>query len=201
MIINSKYKNIKAILFDCDGVICKPYKFAEILANKHNITITMTKDFFKNIFPDCAINKRNVLDVLPTYLKTWGWSGDVNSFLALWLESEKNTEQDVIEIIENVKALGFKTGLATNQEIHRAKYMRDVMKLNNIFDELFISSELQAMKPYEEYFETITKKLAINPNEILFIDDQQKYLDAAHNYGWHILQFQTAAGLKNELFI
>lgn len=198
--INSKYKDIKAVLFDCDGMICKLYDFARVLDQDHAITIAMTKNFFVNIFPDCAVNKKNIVDELPSYLEKWGWNGDVYAFVRLWLESERNTEANVIEIVKKIKSLGLKTGLATNQEIHRARYMREVMKLTNIFDDLYISSEIEAMKPQKEYFERTTGKLGLKPSEILFIDDQQNYLNAASASGWQTYQFTSVEDLEEELF-
>jgi FMN phosphatase YigB (HAD superfamily) len=48
------------------------------------------------------------------------------------------------------------------------------------------------MKPQPEYFEVITKHVDAAPHRIIFIDDQQNYLDAAAACGWRTILFNDA---------
>jgi putative hydrolase of the HAD superfamily len=52
------------------------------------------------------------------------------------------------------------------------------------FDELFFSCRLGVRKPDAELYRRVQQALDIKPEAILFVDDQQKNVDAAHSAGW-----------------
>jgi len=78
---------VRAILFDCDGVLCPPMKFADVLESKHRITREMTAEFFKGAFLPALRGTVDVLTLLPPYLREWGWQGSPESFKDVWLSS------------------------------------------------------------------------------------------------------------------
>ena len=176
---------ISTILFDCDGVLCENWRFARILESEYSITKEMTKPFFKGPFLDALVGKSKIVNTLPAFLPTWNWDKGCQEFINLWLESERAIRQDVVQLVSKFKSEGYKVALATNQEANRANYMREVMSLDKIFDELFISCELGAMKPQQEFYEIVTKKLKCKPNEILFFDDEIKHVNSALEFGWN----------------
>ena len=180
-----KNKKISVILFDCDGVLCDNWRFAKIRESEYSITKEMTKSFFKGPFLEALVGKAKIVDTLPAFLPTWNWDKGCQEFINLWLESEREVRQDVVQLVSKFKSEGYKVALATNQEANRANYMREVMNLEKIFDELFISCELGSMKPQQEYYEIVTKKLSCKPNEILFFDDEIKHVNSALEFGWN----------------
>ena len=190
---------IKAVLFDCDGVLCPPLSFAAELSQKFDITTEMTRPFFAEAFNPALRGEVDVRQLLGPFLPTWGWPSTVDEFLTLWLESERHLRPEMLELVQAVRQAGFTTGLATNQEAHRGSYLRNEMGLNEQFDFLFISSELGAMKPSSEFFARATEKLGLNPAEILFIDDQTHYVDAAATFGWEAILFTTEAAARRSI--
>lgn len=191
--------NYYAVLFDCDGVMCPPLRFAKVLAESHQITMDMTRQFFAESFLPSLLGKVDVAQILPPFLQEWNWQGDVDSFLDLWLTSEREADSAMKAVVHDLRSKGFRVGLATNQESRRAAYMRSHMGFGDLFDDLFISCELGAMKPQPEFFSTVTKSLGIAPESILFIDDQSHYIEAARNFGWKTIQFETSKKLLSEL--
>ncbi len=191
--------DVSVVLFDCDGVMCPPYMFGKHLAEEHGINFEMTKEFFTVAFAPALLGKEDVTEILPPFLTQWGWSHGVAEFLALWLESERVADPRMVRIVEDTKKMGFRVGLATNQEQNRASYMRTQMGFGELFDDLFISCEIGVMKPTPEYFLTVTQRLKVQPETILFIDDQQHYIDAALFAGWNAIRFTSVEDLRANL--
>jgi len=197
--ISPALSGIKAILFDCDGVLCPPMRFADLLEREHQITREMTAEFFRNAFLPALLGKADVLNLLPPYLKKWNWKDSPERFLDIWLSSEREVRPDVVTTINELREVGYFVGVATNQESRRAKYLRDAMGFEKLFDQCFISSDIGHMKPQPEYFEVITNHLDFAPQRIIFIDDQQNYLDAAAACGWRTILFNDAQEARGKL--
>ena len=53
------------------------------------------------------------------------------------------------------------------------------------YDYVFLSCEIGLQKPDKEIYEYIMKETDFAPQDILFIDDQQKNIDSASALGWN----------------
>ncbi|MDP3728978.1 MAG: HAD-IA family hydrolase, partial [bacterium] len=56
-----------------------------------------------------------------------------------------------------------------------------------------------ALKPSEEMFSTITKKLSLAYKDCLFIDDSKRNIAAAQALGMQTIHFQNVVQLQEEL--
>ncbi len=180
---------IKTIMFDLDGVVVYPWRFAEHLERHHSITREHTRAFFEGVFTECLLGRMDLRDVLGDYLDGWGWQQSVQSFLDCWFETENCPEPRLIELIASLREAGYHCGLATNQESHRARYIRKVMQFERLFDSLFFSCELGYKKPNREYFWGVCEKLRVTPSTILFIDNEMPYVTGARGVGWNAILY------------
>lgn len=108
---------------DVDGVLVPGpgCLFAELLDEQFGITPDHTDSFFKGPFVECLTGGADLRTTLPPYLAKWGWPGTVDTFLETWFTTEQDKNYGVLSIVEQVKILGVKVYLATNQERHRLK--------------------------------------------------------------------------------
>lgn len=53
----------------------------------------------------------------------------------------------------------------------------------DLFDEIFISAELEAVKPDLEFYNKMLEKLNVKPDEICFVDDSQDNILGANSAG------------------
>ena len=196
---HQSHSSVRAVLFDCDGVMCPPFRFADVLTKEHGITMEMTSQFWKKDFEPALIGKVDVAELLPGHLAEWGWSRSLEEFLALWLSSEREVRPEVAALVRGAKQSGYTTALATNQEHRRANYLRESMGFNELFDHCFISCELGHMKPSEGYYRVITERLGVTPSQIVFIDDSASYLAAAAAQGWQTVLFTDARDTEAKL--
>ena len=176
---------IKAICFDADGVVVNPQmQFSQLLKDQYGISPQMTRDFFQGIFNDCLIGKADLKQVLPPYLREWGWEDTVDDFIHLWLTTDHVIDQRLIKAIQDLRRIGLLCCLTTSQERNRAGYMKTVMGFRSIFDDLFFSCEIGCQKPDLEYYRHIQKMLSLDADSILFWDDNPVNVEAARLCGW-----------------
>jgi len=67
------------------------------------------------------------------------------------------------------------------------------------FRAIFLSAEVQLVKPDPRIFKCFCEKFALSPEQIIFIDDLQHNVEAAHMVGMHAIQFTDPALLRQEL--
>ncbi len=62
---------------------------------------------------------------------------------------------------------------------------------NALFDEIVLSCDIGAVKPDPKTYEVITTKLDVAPHEAIFVDDQQRYVQGAQDFGMRAVQYRT----------
>ncbi len=85
----------KVALLDIDGLVVRPRHkyFSEKYSEEHKVLLEEILPFFKGEYKKAAVGKVNIKDVLPPYLKKWGWKEAVDDFLQCYLRIfEKQSE-------------------------------------------------------------------------------------------------------------
>ncbi|MCA9324651.1 HAD family phosphatase [Candidatus Saccharibacteria bacterium] len=117
---------------------------------------------------------------------------------------EREMEADIelnTELVQYVEELGtsYKIALLSNSS---SDYLRNELAMHELekhFHEIVISSEVKLIKPEPEIFKHIMKKLSVNPQECIFIDDNPRNVAAARTLGIHGIVFANLQQLKKEL--
>jgi putative hydrolase of the HAD superfamily len=121
------------------------------------------------------------LDVLPRLLERWDIADAYDEVVAVWLTIEE--VPGVRDLVTSLRAAGVRSCLATNQDVHRATYMREHMGYVDLLDESFYSCELGVAKPDPAYFTTILDRLGVLAGSVLFVDDSARNVEAARGVG------------------
>ena len=108
-----------------------------------------------------------------------------------WIE----VSPPMLAAVRDVRDLGLRCGLATNQQNLRGAYMRNSLGFEKIFDEQFYSFELGFAKPEAGYFRTILDRINVAPDRVLFIDDHEGNVAGAHELGIHSELFPRDGGV------
>jgi 2-haloacid dehalogenase len=67
------------------------------------------------------------------------------------------------------------------------------------FHTIFLSAEVCLVKPDPRIFQSFCEKVALTPEQIIFIDDLQHNVEAANRIGMHAIRFRDPASLREEL--
>jgi len=95
-------------------------------------------------------------------------------------------------------------GIASNYSEWYALVLKKRPEIEERFDYLFFSCEMGARKPDEEYYRIIFNSLnrehpGLTGGSILFIDDREKNIAPAREFGWRVHLITNAASLRTAL--
>jgi putative hydrolase of the HAD superfamily len=89
---------------------------------------------------------------------------------------------------------------ASNQEHHRAAYLRDHAGLGAHFDEIIYSAALGVCKPDRVFFTTAQARMGVTAAQsILFVDDNTANVDGARMAGWRAMLYRGRDSLSQAL--
>lgn len=178
-------KTIRAIVYDCDGMLVHEERFSHRLEALYDISTDRTQDFFKNSFQLCLVGKADLREELSKLLDIWGWKGSVDELLSFWLSPEHNTVDERFRtIVAEQRARGLKAYMATNNEKYRSKNLIEDTKLGEWFDGTFSSSSLGVKKPDSEFYNLIADAITVSKDEVIFWDDDAGHVEAAKAEGY-----------------
>ncbi len=194
---------IKTILLDADGLLLKKSSyFSEIYSKEYGVPTEDIVPFFKTKFRDCQKGIDDVKEELVPFLKQWNWNGTVDDFLRYWFSSCTKIDEDVLKIVQDLrKKRGIKCYLATDQEKYRAEYIKKDLGLEKYLDGFFFSHELGYSKSEIEFFEEILKQLNLNPDEVMFWDDENENIQIASQIGIMAKYYESRDQLRDAFLI
>jgi len=173
-------EKLKAVIFDFDGVLCSDYfyhtieKSDPILFKKINQKIfKKSKDLIKSWMRG-EFDYKKFHQIISQKL-------NVDSEL-LNRELEKSVKkmklnQKLLEFVQNLKQNGMKTAILTDNMDVFDNILVPHYNLSQYFDEIFSSSQHKILKGDNEgeLLRRLILKLGVNFNEILVIDDSEKF--------------------------
>ncbi len=191
---------LKGIGFDYGGVVAglSGPKFNESVCKLLNITLKEYKDVYFEINHLLNAGDLSRNDFWKEFLKKFN-KLDKYQELIDFIDSidHHKIDERVLKLIVELKNKKYKLGLFTNQNFSQAKGIRE--KLLKYFDEMVISSEINAIKPEIKAFEIFFSKLGIRPEEAIFIDDTEESLSSSEQLNYKPLLFTDAKQLKRDL--
>lgn len=107
--------------------------------------------------------------------------------------------ENVISLIKKLKGQHIKTAIVSNFPDAWFTFLQKRFHINDLFDEIFISSRLHMIKPEEALFRYVLSRLDVKPEETVFIDDTKYITDAVSKFGIHSFLFTSPEQLKKDL--
>jgi putative hydrolase of the HAD superfamily len=114
------------------------------------------------------------------------------------MEDGAVVDHEVLEVAERLRR-HYKVGLLSNAP---SDFIRSLLKehdLEKYFDEIVISSEVGMIKPSVEIFQLMLARLKVEPNQAIFIDDNQKNINGAEIAGIQGVLYTNAPNLNKDL--
>ena len=116
-----------------------------------------------------------------------------------------NFFSDIFTVYEDVAALlpelkkNYRLLLLSNTSAIHQKYGWAQYSFLKNFEKLFLSHEVNAVKPEPKIYNAVTDYTKLPANEHLFIDDVAEYGEGAKAQGWDAIQFTGYDALIKEL--
>ena len=191
---------IKSIIFDWGGVLIdKPFQeliayFAKHLSvsEKQFITSYLKYDPY---FQKGTISEDALWEKVCSDLKV-----KKPSTKSLWTDAFKhayNEKNDVFSLASSLKKNGYKIGFLSNTEIPSMNFFYE--QRYDMFDVLIFSCKEGVRKPEKKIYEIAVKRLGLQPQEAVFIDDVKEFTMGAKKAGLKTILFKNVNQLKKEL--
>ena len=194
--------SIRALIFDFGGVLMqtmdrspraaleqryglKPGELSEIVFNSQaasDATVGAVRE------PAVWDHVRAVLDLSPAQtaeMKQLFYSGD-------------RLDQALLDYIRAARP-ALKTGLLSNALSNARDFFTLECNIAGLFDEIVISAEVGVRKPDPQIYHIALQKLAVQPEEVVFVDDFIEYIRAAEALGLKAVWFRSTAQAVAEI--
>ncbi|MDD5108396.1 MAG: HAD family phosphatase [Candidatus Omnitrophica bacterium] len=122
------------------------------------------------------------------------------SFIPIWNDifylSPKN--RSIFKLVNSLRAR-YKTALLSNINALHYEYVKKNFPVFGVFDEIFLSFELGLIKPDKEIYNSVVRKLKVNPQEIFYTDDRADLVESAKALGLRGSVFTNLEQLVNDI--
>ena len=178
--------NIKSIIFDMDGVIFDTeLVYLEIWSKVfEKYGYKLQKEVYAEVL---GTGRENVKKV---FLNNYGNELPIDK---MYREKDEDLEkavdkgiplkQGAYEILSYLKNNNYKIALATSASKERALKQLRYADIEKFFDVIVSRDDVKKTKPNPDIFLKAAKKLNVNPNECIVIEDSSAGIKAAFNAG------------------
>ncbi|HEC21223.1 MAG TPA: HAD family phosphatase [Candidatus Peregrinibacteria bacterium] len=187
-------KSVSAIIFDMDGV----------LANTMPIHFQTQHQALKEVGIDIAMSEIEANAGVPTkemyqkFKEEKGLDFDiekafqrkiflVNSFF----RKEVEPIPGVVDLINQIQKAGFKIGLATSSPRETAEIILKTIRIHHYFEIITSFEDITKGKPDPEIFLLAAKKLGVNPEECVVVEDTRAGVTSAKAAGLKCVAFRN----------
>lgn len=186
---------IKAIIFDCDGVIFNSHdvdgKFLWSRNAKQDLGLDIIhfNKIFSSSWLDVIKGKIETIEHLKLifndpYFYELNITPEI--FIEYWLSNDHSINSEMLNLVKSIK---FTCYLATNQERHRTKHI--LSSVGKYFGDCFASYRIGYIKPEKEFYDYIQHALNLKSQELLLIDDTIENVEGAKQCGWHTYHYKN----------
>ena len=106
--------------------------------------------------------------------------------------------EGTVRLIEKLKQAGHRIYFLSNMPRPYAEHLTKTNAFFEHFVDGIFSAHVHEIKPKSSIFEIAQNRWALN-NDVVFIDDVQKNIEAAVDFGWQGIQFSEPTQLHEEL--
>jgi len=159
------------------------------------------REFFKGEFGEVLRGRLDLYVALQNYFGPKGMDDRIDDFVSYWFEKDAVIDRAVLaEADAWRKRSGGRVFAATNQEHHRAAYLRDHAGLGAHFDEIVYSAALGVCKPERVFYTNAQARMGVTvAQSILFVDDAVANVDGARMCGWRAMLYRGRESLARAL--
>ena len=182
---------IKAIIFDLNGVLLDDGEYFTVrFAREYNLNEEEVKETFFSIMdilrkPDapCAY------ELWKPQLDKWNVKLKKEEFFDYWFLLEK-IRPGFLEIIDALQEKDKRVFVLSNNFKERsAHYDKAFEDLFDLVDKTYFSWKTGFVKPEIMAFRNLLEENDLDPEDCIFVDDQEKNVDAANSIGIHSFLF------------
>lgn len=175
---------IKAVLFDFGGVLSPGGKSVRTTLAK-TLGVDPAKLKYEDLYDGFRRGTMSSQDFFAAINVRYQTNITEDDFVAQADLFVKN--QAVYDMAASLREHGITTGIASNINASIVPILKKQGYYDG-FDPVLLSCEELTAKPSPEFYRLAVKRLGLKPQEVLFIDDQEKCLPPAREMGMHVIR-------------
>lgn len=192
---------IKALIFDVSGVLTYtqfPHAY-EVFAHKINLPSDVVANYFKTDLEkqllgqsdlhNIYVNLSNKLEGISETVFTEKWVSTIAEITTI--------NEELLTQIDTWRKT-YTCGILTNNTEGRGIFDEHI-QLHAHFDFVLESYKEHMKKPNPEFFKLALQSTQCKPQEALYVDDQQRHVDAAKSVDMHGVVFTSNEQFKQDL--
>ncbi|MBI2548005.1 HAD hydrolase-like protein [Candidatus Woesearchaeota archaeon] len=191
---------IKVIIFDWFGV-CTVENWADTLgrelSSKLNLDESLVKQKFKPLIQPFARAELSSEQFLEQFIGSLNKNKNPQDFVYLF-ETIPKVNTELLNYILELKKKYPVFMLSNNFGPVFPNYEKQV-DFKKYFDKLFLSHKLKLSKTQDRIWEKILPDIEFKPDELVFIDNKEKYFEPAKKHGIKCILFLKNDQVKKEL--
>jgi len=193
---------IKGIIWDFSGVLLKPRvpdphafiagelgvdprEFHKYLDGEGNRMLDLGEEsevvFYQRIIREQNLKEQDAMHIFNHY------------FFDLF-----KLNQELIDYIRDSRTR-YKMAICSNFSSLLRSLMTNKWKIIDLFDVLVISSEVKLLKPDAPIYHLTLEKMALKPDEVIFVDDSEKNITGANALGIRGILFKENSATLREI--
>ena len=197
-------KEIKAVIFDMDGVLIdsEPLWRKAMIEGFASIGVLITEEDCKKTtgnrlkeVVEYWFEKLDILDFLPTEIEH-----RIINMLVKLINNEGKAISGVIEVINFCNNKNIKIGLATSSSNQLMEAVLEKLKLKNTFKSSISAENMEYGKPHPEVFLICASQLQISPLECIVIEDSINGVIAAKAAFMSVIALPEHENINNHKF-
>ncbi|MFH1377058.1 MAG: HAD-IA family hydrolase [Candidatus Woesearchaeota archaeon] len=186
---------IKAIVFDLGGVVYSAdfYRFVENACIKHGKEFTKFFEEFRDGWNKTKVDKMSCADFYKLIADRIGCSIEEAKSYLVDIKLDERIKKLILDLKKN-----YKIGILTNTIEDMYKKELELWNFEEIA-EAVVSNRDKVKKPDNESIDLIIKKLGVEKDEIVFVDDSERTIEAYSKYGIKCIKFENYEQLAEDL--
>ena len=194
--------HIRAVIFDFGGVIVRTDDRGP--RQRLAARLGMTYDQLSSLVFDSESALQATLGKITTQ-EHWealrnelGLSQDDHANLPLDFWGGDVLDQELVDYIRALRP-DYKTSLISNAWDDLRQVLEYTWKIADVFDEIIISAEVGVAKPDPRIYQIALERLAVAPQQAVFVDDFPANIAGARAVGMHAIHFKNSLQARKEL--
>ena len=190
-------EKIEAVFFDLGGVLYSldyGTVWESYCANcMKSPEIVKSVLYADNLFIQYELGKLSSFQYYEEVKKRLSISMSFERFKEVW-NSLIIKRDDMFNLVSELKNY-IKIGVLSNTNEINAEAIKNDLK--GVAEHIIFSFEVGCMKPDQRIYQIVTERVDLTPEKIMFIDDQQKNVEAAREFGIHSYLYKDKEMLIN----
>jgi putative hydrolase of the HAD superfamily len=193
----------KAAVFDFGGVLCQPAaEEMDQFAALAGLTRAEFVALYATTRGPCDRGVMSPAEYWPYVATLVGTSyspPQIERLTAMDLHIFRGVDSSLLGLVSELRRAGLRTGILSNMQPDLLRILRAQADWLDLFDVHVFSCDVHLVKPEPEIYRHLLRQLEALPEEVIFVDDMPRNVEAARDLGIHALLYRSVAQLRDEL--